>query len=100
MLMEVTVVGTPVLEFLDVWAASVGVKGYNQSVAPVVNPSMAPYGGFTGHPGMHTKASDLAFAINFNWHTLYGSHAQVISEDEAAQYLPGNPKGPQVEIVK
>ena len=92
--MEVTMPGTPSREFVDIWAASIGIKGFPQGVAAVVNPSMAPYGGFTGIPGVHTRAADLAFAINFNWHVFYGSHAPVMTVEEAAQYLPGNPKGP------
>jgi len=90
--LEVTVPGTPAREFVDVWAATVGIAG--TAVSPIANPSMAPYGGYTAIPGMHTRAADLAFAINFNWHKLYGSHAQVMTEAEAAEYLPGNPKGP------
>jgi hypothetical protein len=94
--MEVTMPGTPVIEFVNIIGALVGVEGLPPGVSPVANPTMSPFGGFTAIPGMHTRAEDLANAINFNWHIMFGAGGPQITAAQAAQYLPGNPRGPVV----
>jgi hypothetical protein len=96
--MEVTMPGSPVIEFPDVYKALVGTGGLPAGVSPVANPSMAPWGGFTAIPGMHTTAADLAIAINFNWHIVFGAGAPQLTVEQAAQYLPGNPHGPALPV--
>jgi len=91
---EVTVPGQPLREFLDTFQALEGTEGISLPI--VANPSMAPFGGITAIPGMHTTAVALAYAITQNWKRIYGANAPMIRPDQAAYFLPGNPFGPSI----